>query len=107
MLQIAAGAAIVLGRNGATMTRWLTIAALVAALGLGLGACSASSPLGGFAAQANLVGANDDMCGGAGSQAAYAQCMQQRYASGSAGYDEESGHFAPGAQPRSLFQAGQ
>jgi hypothetical protein len=25
----------------------------------------------------------------------------------SAGYDEESGHFAPGSQPRSLFNSGQ
>jgi hypothetical protein len=87
------------------MTRWLLISGLVIALGFGLGACSSS--VGGLTAQANLVGDNDNMCQGTGSQAAYAQCMQQRYASGSAGYNEEDGHFAPGSQPKSLFQSGQ
>jgi hypothetical protein len=88
------------------MTKWLLISGFVVALGLGLGACSAS-PFGGLATQANLAGDNDAMCQGAGSGAAYAQCMQQRSASGSAGYNEEEGHFAPGSQPKSLFQSGQ
>jgi|HubBroStandDraft_6_1064221.scaffolds.fasta_scaffold1322023_2 hypothetical protein len=87
------------------MTRLLLISGFVIALGFGLGACSSS--VGGLSAQANLVGDSDDMCQSAGSGAAYAQCMQQRSASGSAGYDEESGHFAPGSQPKSLFQSGQ
>jgi hypothetical protein len=87
------------------MTKWLLITGFMIALGLGLGGCSAS-PFGGLATQANLAGDNDAMCQGAGSQAAYAQCMQQR-SSGSAGYNEEEGHFAPGSQPKSLFQSGQ
>jgi hypothetical protein len=87
------------------MTRWLLICGFMIVASLGLGACSSS--VGGLSAQANLVGDNDDMCQGTGSQAAYAQCMQQRYASGSAGYNEEDGHFAPGSQPKSLFQSGQ
>jgi hypothetical protein len=41
-----------------------------------------------------------------GSQAAYAQCMQDHLASGQAGYDEEEGHFAPGSHATSLFNAG-
>jgi hypothetical protein len=106
MLAITAGATEFLGRNGGSMTRLLLISGFMIALGLGLGACSASS-LNGLSAQANLVGENDDMCQGAGSQGAYAQCMQQRSASGSAGYNEEAGHFAPGSQPKSLFQSGQ
>ncbi len=86
------------------MTKWLTISGVVIALGLGLGACSSSTD--GLMAQANLMGDSDDMCQGASSQAAYAQCMQQRSASGSAGYDEESGHFAPGSHPTSLSDVG-
>ena len=41
-----------------------------------------------------------------GPQAAQAQCMQSNYASGQAGYDEEEGHFAPGAQSKSLLSGG-
>jgi hypothetical protein len=86
------------------MMKWPLISCFVVVSGLALGACSSSS-FSGLTAQANLVGQNDEMCQGASTQSAYAGCMQQRYASGSAGYDEESGHFVPGSQSRSLFSA--
>ncbi len=41
-----------------------------------------------------------------GSQAAHAQCMQNQYAAGQMGYNEEEGRFAPGSQSTSLFNAG-
>jgi len=96
------------------MTRWL-IAGSAIALALSLGACSSSSD--GLMAQANLAGQSSDMCGSGsgvptglaalnGSQAAYAQCMQDHYASGQMGYNAEEGHFAPGSHPTSLFNAG-
>ena len=97
------------------MTRWPLIAGVVIVLGLGLCACSSSGD--GLMAQANFGSQASDMCdtGGVatgiaalnGSQAAHAQCMQSQYASGQMGYDAESGHFAPGSQPKSLFQSGQ
>jgi len=96
------------------MSRWLLISGFVIALGLGLGACSSSD---GLLAQANLLGESSEMCdsgsgapaGNAaliGSQAAYAQCMQDHLASGQMGYDEEEGHFAPGSHSTSLFNSG-
>ena len=78
------------------MIRWALISCFVIVSGLGVGACSSSS-VDGLKAQANLMGENDEMCQSTGSPAAYSRCMQQRYASGSAGYDEEEGHFAPGS----------
>jgi hypothetical protein len=103
------------GRSGGLMIKWPLITCVVIVSGLALGACSSSTD--GLTAQANLVGQSSDMCDSGrgvatglaalnGSQAARAQCMQDQYASGQ-GYDEESGHFAPGSQPKSLFQAGQ
>jgi hypothetical protein len=97
------------------MSKWLLISGFVIVLGLGLGACSSSSD--GLLGQANLLGQSSDMCdsgrgvpmgiaGLNGSQAAYAQCMQDHLASGQAGYDEEEGHFAHGSHPTSLFNAG-
>lgn len=114
MISFAAGAAETLGRSGGYMTKWPLICGFVAVLGLGLGACSSST--GGLMDQANFAGQSSDMCdsgSGAptgiaalnGPRAAYAQCMQDRYASG-AGYDEEQGRFAPGSHPTSLFNAG-
>ncbi|HTP90535.1 MAG TPA: hypothetical protein VMJ52_02290 [Xanthobacteraceae bacterium] len=41
-----------------------------------------------------------------GSQAPYAQCMQDHLSSGQMGYDEEEGHFAAGSHPTSLFNTG-
>ena len=97
------------------MSRWPLISGFVIVLGLGLGACSSSSN--GLLAEINLAGqASDvrDLDGGAptgiaalnGSQATYAQCMRDHYASGQMGYDEEDGHFAPGSRLTSLFNAG-
>ena len=96
------------------MSRWPLISGFVIALGLGLGACSSSSD--GLLAQANLAGQASEMCDSGrgapagtaaliGSQAAYAQCMQNHLAAG-AGYDEEEGQFAPGSHPTSLFNTG-
>jgi len=94
------------------MSKSPVISCGVILLSLALGACSSSSD--GLMVQANLASANDDMCRSTGvptgvamlngSQGAYAQCMQQRFGSG-VGYDEE-GHFAPGSQSTSLFNAG-
>jgi hypothetical protein len=81
------------------------ISCFVIISGLGLCAC-ASGSFDGLTAQANLMGDSDEMCGGAGSPAAYSRCAQQRYMSGSAGYNEEEGQFAPGARPKSLFNSG-
>ena len=94
------------------MSRWPLISGFVIVLGLGLGACSSSSD--GLLAQANLLGESSEMfdfgrgvpTGNAeliGSQAAYAQCMENHL---KAGYDEEEGHFAPGSHPTSLFNTG-
>ncbi len=96
------------------MIKWPLIGCFVIAVGLALGACSSSTD--GLMAQANLVGQSGEMCNSGpgvatglaalqGSQAAHAQCMQNQYAFG-AGFDEESGHFAPGSQPTTLFNAG-
>ena len=95
------------------MSKWPLISCFVIVSGLALGACSSSSD--GLMAQANLASDSADMCQSSGtptgvallngSQAAYAQCMQQQYASGQAGYNAEEGHFAPGAQSTSLFNA--
>ena len=81
------------------------ISCFVIATGLGLGACSSSS-FGGLTAQANLMGESDEMCQGATSPAGYSRCMQEGYTSGSAGYDEEEGHFAAGSHPTSIFNSG-
>jgi hypothetical protein len=97
------------------MSRLPLIFGFVIVLGLGLGACSSSSD--GLLAQANLVGEASSMCDAGrgaptgiaalnGSQAAYAECMQDRLAPGQMGYDEEDGHFAPGSHPTSLFNTG-
>jgi hypothetical protein len=83
------------------MVKWPLISCFVIISSLGLCACGSSS-FDGLKAQANLMGESDDMCQGAASPAGYSRCMQQHYASGSAGYDEEEGHFAPGSQPKSL-----
>ncbi len=96
------------------MIKWPLISGFVIAAGVTLGGCSASND--GLMAQANLVGQSSDMCdsgsgvatglaGLQGAQAARAQCLQNQYAFGQ-GFDEESGHFAPGSQPTSLFNAG-
>jgi hypothetical protein len=87
------------------MIRWPLISCFVIMSGLGLGACSSSS-VDGLTGQANLMGENDEMCQGATSPAGYSQCMRERYTSGSMGYDEEEGHFAPGSRPTSLFNSG-
>ncbi|MFZ3308426.1 MAG: hypothetical protein WB868_08170 [Xanthobacteraceae bacterium] len=97
------------------MIKWALIGGVVVVLGLSLGACSSSGD--GLLSQANLVGDSSDTCGSStgvatgiaslnGPHAAYAQCMQDQYASGQMGYDEESGHFAPGSQPASLSSLG-
>lgn len=96
------------------MTKWPLISCFVIVSGLGLGACSSSSD--GLMAQANLASTANDMCDSgrgvatglaalSGPQAAYGQCVQQSYASGQAGYNAEEGHFAPGSQSNSLFNA--
>ena len=96
------------------MSRWPLISGFVIALGLGLGACSSSE---GLLGQVNLASQASEMCDSGrgapagiaalnGSQAAYAQCMQDHLASGQMGYDEEEGHFAPGSHPTSLFNTG-
>jgi hypothetical protein len=83
----------------------------------GLGSRRVQLSSDGLTAQANLAGQSSDMCDSGqgvptglaalqGSQAARAQCMQNQYASGQAGYGEEEGHFAPGSQPTTLFNAG-
>jgi hypothetical protein len=91
--------------------RALIVCALIIAA-LGLAACSdAGNPL----AQMKLIGQSDDMCqqGGAGNgmaapQAAYGQCMQERYSGGYMGFSGGSGsRFAPGSNPVSLSQVGQ
>jgi hypothetical protein len=89
----------------------LLICGVVAVLGLTLGACSSSGD--GLLSQANLMGDSSDSCGNAtgvptglaalNGHAAYAQCMQDHYASGQMGYDEEQGHFAPGSHATSLL----
>jgi hypothetical protein len=89
------------------MVKCSLISCFVIISGLGLGACSSASSFDGLTAQANLLGDSDEMCGGAPSPAAYSRCAQQRYMSGSAGYNEEEGNFAPGSQSKSLFSAGQ
>jgi hypothetical protein len=97
------------------MRRWPLISGFVIVLGLGLGACSSSSD--GLLGQVNLAGQASEMCDSGrgattgiaalnGSQASYAQCMQDHLASGQMGYDEEEGHFAPGSHPASLFNSG-
>ncbi len=102
-------------QSGEYMSRWPLISGFVIVSGLGLGACSSSSN--GLLAEVILAGQASDMCdsGGApptgiaalnGSQATYAQCMRDHYASGQMGYDEEEGHFAPGSRLTSLFNAG-
>jgi len=94
------------------MTRLAVIASL-AALALGLGACSSSNnPL----VQAKLANQDADMCqSGSGAptglaalgspQGAYAECMQERYASRPMGFSE-GGRFAPGSNPASLADIG-
>jgi hypothetical protein len=96
------------------MRRWPLISGFVIVLGLGLGACSSSSD--GLLGQVNLAGQASEMCDSGrgattgiaalnGSQASYAQCMQDHLASGQMGYDEEEGHFAPGSHPTLLFNS--
>ena len=97
------------------MSRWPLICGFVILLGLGLGACSSSSvriigPIN-LASQANEMcdsgrGAPTGLAALNGSQATYAQCMQDHLASGQMGYDEEEGHFAPGSHSTSLFNSG-
>jgi hypothetical protein len=90
--------------------RALTVFVLIIAA-LALSACGdAGNPL----AQMKLIGQSDDMCqqGGAGDgmaapQAAYAQCMQNRYSDGAMGFGSSGSRFAPGSNPVSLSQAGQ
>jgi len=92
--------------------RALIVCALIIAA-LGLAACSdAGNPL----AQMKLIGQSDDMCqqGGAGNgmaapQAAYGQCMQERYSGGYMGFSGggSGSRFAPGSNPVSLSQVGQ
>lgn len=94
------------------MGKRLLICGFVAVLGLALGACSSSGD--GLLNQANLMGDSSDACGSStgvptglaalnGPHAAYAECMQNQYASGQAGYNEEEGHFAPGSHATSLL----
>jgi hypothetical protein len=93
----------------------LLIFCSVIALGIGLGACSSST--GGLMDQASLAGEASAMCdSGSGTatgiaalnpQAAHAQCMQDQYAAGQAGYNEEEGYFAPGSHATSLLSNGQ
>jgi hypothetical protein len=100
-------------RVGDMTERALIICVLIIAA-LGLSACGdAGNPL----AQMKLFGQSDDICqqGGAGNgmaapQAAYAQCMQDRYSGGYMGFSGGSGsgsRFAPGSNPVSLNQVGQ
>ena len=109
-----AGVAKIDGRSGGYMSRWPLISGFVIALSLGLGACSSSSD--GLLSQVNLAGEASETCDSGrgaptgiaaltGSQAAFAQCMQNHLAAG-AGYDEEEGQFAPGSLPTSLFSTG-
>jgi hypothetical protein len=94
------------------MKRLLILCSAIA-LGLGLGACSSSS--GGLMDQASLAGEAGAMCDSGTAtgiaalnpQAAHAQCMQDQYAAGQAGYNEEEGHFAPGSHATSLLSNGQ
>lgn len=85
------------------IARQLLISSSMIVLAVGLGACSSSYD--GFAARAELAANSDDYCqnGGAalgmaalnGAQAAYSQCMQQRYTAGAAGFRSEDS-YAPG-----------
>jgi hypothetical protein len=93
------------------MNRWLLIGCALLILPLGLGACSSSGN--DMLNRAELTADNDDYCqvgstsGMAilnGPQAAYSQCMQQRYASGAGNFRSEDS-YAPG-QPSSLAAIG-
>ncbi len=85
------------------MTRLLLISCSVIVLAFSLGACSSS--FNGFGTQAELAADADDYCrsGGAalgiaalnGAQAAYNQCVQQRFTTGAAGFRSEDS-YAPG-----------
>jgi hypothetical protein len=95
------------------MTERALIICVLIISALGLSACGdAGNPL----AQMKLVGQSDDMCqqsgagnGMAGPQAAYSECMQDRYSGGQMGFSGGSGggRFAPGSNPTSLNQTGQ
>jgi hypothetical protein len=92
------------------MARRILIGCVLIVSAVGLGACGdAGNPL----AQMKLVGQSDDMCqqdgagdGMAGPQAAYAQCMQDRFSGGQMGFSQ-GGRFAPGSNPTSLNQIDQ
>ncbi len=95
------------------MARWLLISCSMVALAVGLGACSSSGDE--ITTRAELAANNDDNCQIApgplsglaalnGPQAAYNQCMRERYAAGSAGFRPEDS-FAPG-QSSSLAAVG-
>jgi hypothetical protein len=93
------------------MTERALIIGVLIVSALGLSACAdAGNPM----AQMKLAGQADDMCqqGGAGNgmmgpQAAYGQCMQERYSSGAMGFGSSDSRFAPGSNPVSLNQVGQ
>jgi hypothetical protein len=93
------------------MSRWVQISCLAIFMSVCLGACSSSYD---GLRQADLAAEADDTCQSGvgpasgmaalnGAQASYAQCMQQRFAAGPAGYQE--GSFAPGSNPASLAAA--
>lgn len=93
------------------MTRWLLTMWSLFILGSGLGACSSSGD--GMLTRAELASGNDDYCqvgsvtgiaALSGPQAAYSQCMQQRYATGAAGFRPEDS-YEPG-QASSLAAVG-
>ena len=96
------------------MARWLLVSCSMVVLAAGLGACSSAGDE--MTTRAELAANNDDNCQVAsgplsgmnaliGPQAAYNQCMQERYAAGSAGFRPEDS-FAAG-QPSSLAAIGQ
>jgi hypothetical protein len=92
------------------VTRWLLISCSLAVL-LGVGGCSSSSD--GMMTRAELAADSDDYCRSGsptglallGSpQAAYSQCMQERYTTGASGFRSEDSFEA--GQPSSLSAVG-
>jgi hypothetical protein len=108
MLRIGSG----VSKRGWDVTERALIICVLVISALGLSGCGdAGNPL----AQMKLAGQSDDMCqqsgagnGMAGPQAAYSECMQDRYSGGQMGFSGAGGgRFAPGSNPMSLNQIGQ
>ena len=114
MLSTANSGGVVYWTGAGRMARWLLISCSMAVFAMGLGACSSSGD--GMTTRAELAANNDDNCqvgsgplsglaALSGPQAAYRQCLQERYSAGSAGFRPEDS-FAAG-HPSSLAAVGQ